>query len=135
MKRCPFGHTRFETSDPRYDAKQAIHLALTTIMLLLGMKLLLPGSTFASSHSYRAMERIFFEDTWGYLFLFVGSWGVLGLFVAGPIRKLSVAVLASAHGTLALCLWIGNPAGTGPPTYGTIACLGYYLLYVRLFHR
>lgn len=133
MGECPFGHTRIETANPFYDAKQAIHLALTAIMFWLGGILVLPGSTFSTSHSYRAMELIARESIWALAFLAVATVGAIGLFVTGPIRKISVIGLATAHGTFSVCLFLGNPSGTGSGTYGIIACLGYYLLYRRLF--
>ena len=135
VRMCPFGHTTIVRTNPFYDARQAIHLTLTLIMLWLGFILVLPESTFTSSNSYRAMALVATEEHWATAFLGVGAYGIVGLFVTGPIRKFSVMSLATAHGTLAICLYMGNPSGTGPGTYAIIACLGYYLLYMRLFHR
>ena len=133
MYRHLFGETRFETSNPLHDAKQAIHVTLTAIMFWLGGILVLPGSTFATSHSYVAMEKVANEETWAAAFLGIAILGAAGLIVTGPIRKLSVIGLATMHGTLAICLFMGNPSGTGPGTYAIIALLGYYLLYRRMF--
>ena len=135
MAEYPFGHTRLETINSLYDAKQAIHATLTAIMFWLGGILVLPGSTFSTSHSYRALERVATESTWAIAFLFVAFFGLIGLFITGPFRQMSVVGLATAHGTFSVCLFLGNPSGTGSGTYGIIAVLGYYLLYARLFRR
>ena len=135
VRMCPFGHTTIIRTSPFHDAKQAIHLTLTLIMLWLGCILVLPESTFSTSHSYRAMAIVATEEHWAAAFFVVAGMGFVGLFVTGPIRKFSVIGLATMHGTLAVCLYMGNPSGTGPGTYAIIAAQGYYLLYMRLFCR
>ena len=58
----------------------------------------------------------------------VASVGAAGLLTASrPMRLVSVLVLATAHGVVALSFVLGNPATTGTGTYAVLAGLGYYL--------
>jgi hypothetical protein len=41
-------------------------------------------------------------------------------------------MLSTAHGTVALLIFFGNPAGIGSGTYLILAGLGYYLVWRRM---
>ena len=110
------------------DARLALHLALTLIMAWLAMVLAWPGDTFGTSQSYAIMRRIAPEEAWAMAFWMVASVGAAGLLTTNrPVRLVSVLVLATAHGVVALSFVLGNPATTGTGTYAVLAGLGYYL--------
>jgi len=114
------------------DARLALHAALTMIMAWLAVLLALPSDTFGTSQSYAVMERIAPEPVWAMSFWMVASVGVCGLFtIHRVLRLVSVLVLATAHGVLALSLVLANPATTGTGTYTVLAALGYYLAWRR----
>ena len=114
------------------DARLAIHAALTAVMAWLGMVLGLPGSTFATSRTFSVMERIGTEEAWALAFwscALVGGMGLTSRSRGG--RLMSVLVLATSHGLVALCLFLANPLTTATGTYVVLAGLGYYLAWRR----
>ncbi len=114
------------------DARTAIHAALTAVMGWLGMVLGLPGSTFSTSRTFLVMQRIGDEESWALAFWLCALVGAMGLTARSRGgRLLSVLVLATAHGLVALCLFVANPMTTATGTYGVLACLGYYLAWRR----
>lgn len=114
------------------DARVALHVALTAVMMWLAVVLAWSGGIFGSSNSYAIMHRIGPEHGWAVAFWLVASVGVSGLVTAGPLLRLaSVLVLATAHGLVALSFVLSNPASTGTGTYAVLAMLGYYLAWRR----
>lgn len=114
------------------DARNIIHTSLTAVMAGIAVILALPGSTFATSHSFDLMARLMPEDAWAMVFWFVASLGLCGAVTPSVrIRLASVMALSTMHGVFALCLVLANPISTGAVTYTVLACQGYYLVWRR----
>lgn len=116
------------------DPRHAIHLSLIAVLLWLAIVLALPGATFDSS-IFSAFAKIASEPVWAFALQAGGMFGLLGLLTnRNWVRLLSIYVMATMHGTIAVCFLLGTPAGNGPVgtapgTYAVIASLGYYLAY------
>ena len=117
---------------PWHDAQLAIHVGLTGVMGWIAGILAWPGETFRTGVAYAVMEQLAPENMWAMAFWLVATIGVVGLITQSRVaRLLSVLVLASAHGVLALCFALANPSSTGSGTYAVLAGLGYYLAWRR----
>lgn len=117
---------------PVFDARMAIHAALSAVMGWLGFVLILPGSTFDGNPAWRIFASMGAEDTWALSFWLVACAGLIGLTTAMPsLRLFCVIVLSTAHGTVALLFLFSNPAGGASGTYAVLAGLGYYLVFRR----
>jgi len=115
-----------------YDAKTAIHLALTLNAGGLGVSLALPQKMFATAHAYDFMSSLMPEVAWAAMMLIVATVGLIGAFSANRIvRFASALALATTHGLYALCLGLGPIYGPGVSTYGLLTGLGYYLVWRR----
>jgi hypothetical protein len=109
-----------------------IHLALTLMAFWIGGILYLPGETFLTAPGYRVLADIASENSWAAFFCLVGFVGVAGHFYDEIVMKIgSALVLATAHGLLAVCTFLGNPISLGTGAYLFIAYLGYYLSWRR----
>lgn len=121
--------------DPRpvFDARVAIHAGLTTIMAWLAIRLAMPDDTFATTPSFAIMARLATENVWAMWFWFVASVGLVGLTTRhASVRLISIGIVSTAHGLFAGCLLMAGP-NTGAGTYAIIACMGYYLLFRRVY--
>ena len=115
-----------------FDARLAIHVALTGIMAWLAFVLGLSSGTFAQDHGWRQFAALGSEDSWAAVFAAVGLVGGVG--IGSPhavIRHGSIMILSGAHGCVALMMLWGAPYGAGSGPYGIYALLGYYLLWRR----
>ena len=114
------------------DARQAIHAALSGVMLWLGGILALPGDQLAAQPAFRVLLVWMPEPQWAGLFWFLGCIGIVGLFT--PVRWFRLAtvlLLATGHGFLAGTAAWTAPHNTASGVYGIYAALGYYLAYRR----
>lgn len=97
----------------------------SVVGLLIGIQLLTPPSTFASSPAYLALERLLPEPYLGWLFVGGSAVGMISLrqqWVWGQIR--ASAVLAGLYVYLAMGLFPATPNGLGWITYaGLGGCL------------
>ena len=122
------------TRDPRpyYDARFAIHLALTIEMAWLAVILALPGDTFGQGRGWSQFAELGTENHWAMAFWLTASLGASGLTTSSRVLRLcSVLALSSGYGIIAgLMLW-GSPTGSGSGTYAMFAALGYYLAWRR----
>ena len=121
---------------PTFDARMAIHCALTGVLAWLGFVLILPGRTFGTSPAWRMFEMIASEDQWA-IMLWVGAIaGAVGIDTRHRWLKIaSILLLSTAHGTLALLFLIGSPAGGASGTFAIVALLGYYLSWRQVHWR
>lgn len=113
---------------PAFDARIAIHIALTAVLAWLGFVLLLPVNTFDTTPAWRLFARTASEEQWA-IMLFAGATaGAIGIDTHRRwLRITSVLLLSTAHGTLAFLFLISNPTGGASGTFGIVALLGYYL--------
>lgn len=108
-----------------------MHAALSAIMAWLALALALPGQTFDfAGFSYFA--KLGTEHQWSVLFLLAALAGLAGLVAPWSwAGRVSVFLLATAHGSVALCFYKSGPpdgpALTGTGTYAIIAAMGYFL--------
>lgn len=115
-----------------WDARVAIHAALTVGMGWLAVILALPGDTFATGRGWTRFGEMAGESTWAMVFWLVASVGVAGLTASGPMLRLfSVLTLSTAYGCVAMFMLWGAPSGSGSGTYTVLAGLGYYLAWRR----
>ena len=115
-----------------WDARIALHVAVSVIMGRLVVLLAWPDETFAASSSYAVRSRTGPEAAWAMAFWMVASVEVTGLSTLDrALRLLSALVLAMAHGVAALGFVLGNPASTGTGTYAVLAGRGYYYAWRR----
>lgn len=90
----------------------------------------LPGNTFAQGHGWDGFAALASEETWAIVFACIGL--LSGAWIGSPFayaRFLSVVLITSAHGSIALMMLRAAPVGSGAGTYGILAGLGYYLLW------
>lgn len=121
---------------PLFDARMAIHVALTAILAWLALALILPGDTFGNSGAWRLFARIAPEDEWAVAFFLGAVVGALGVDTRHRTLKVaSILALATAHGTLALLFLFGNPTGGASGTFAIVALLGYYLAFRQIRWR
>ena len=114
------------------EAPVAIHVALTAVMGWLAIVLIVPGDTFASSPTFHVMASIAAEERWAMVFWGAASVGLAGLTTSSRlVRLVSVLLVSTMHGIVALCFVLANPVTTGTGTYSIIAGLGYYLAWRR----
>lgn len=113
---------------PAFDALKAIHAALTFVMAGLGGVLFAPGDTFSSSTAWRLFVELGIkEDQLGLLLLAIAVIGVLGIAPSRAwMRRWSILVLATAHATLAITFFVGNPVGGAVVPYTAYAALALY---------
>lgn len=113
-----------------------MHVMLVFIMLWLSLALQQPGEVFLST-AFSGFKRYGTESQWAYWLLVAAGIGGVGL-VAGRrwVQLLTTAMLATAHGSVALCFYQSNPPGggigTGTGTYTIIAAMGYSLFILRM---
>lgn len=112
-----------------YDA-EPVELALAVFMLLWGVRLLCPGSTFNSASSFSIMGRIADEEVWGGVMLLVSAMKLLALRSGDHLARAGAAFA----GTLIWALiWVSislaNPNGTGVVVYSTFAVLSAWVLW------
>lgn len=121
--------------DPRpshYDARFAIHLALTAGMAWLAVILALPGDTFGSGRGWTKFAELGPENTWAMVFWAIASVGAVGLTTdRRGTRLLSVLVLSASYSIVAGLMYWGSPAGSGTGIYAALAGQGYYLAWRR----
>lgn len=125
-------------TDPRpwFDARMAIHVALTGVLGWLGLVLILPGDTFGTSPAWRLFARSGTEDQWAAAMWIGAVAGAVGIdTVHRWLRIMSILLLATAHGSLAILFLAGNPIGGASGTYGFLAGLGYYLAFRQVRWR
>jgi hypothetical protein len=123
-----------DRNDPRpvFDARMAIHLALTLVLAWLGFVLVLPGNTFDTTPAWRIFARSATEGEWAMMFFAGAIVGALGIDTRHRWLKLvSILLLATAHGTLAILFLVSNPTGGASGTFAVVAMLGYYLAWRR----
>lgn len=121
--------TRFDPR-PVFDARMAIHIALVAILAWLGFIIILPGETFNTAAAWTVFARVGTEAEWAMTFFVCAIIGALGISTQELwVKRGSLIVLSTAHGTLAVLFWRGNPMGGASGTYGIIALLGYYLVW------
>ena len=123
-------------NDPRplFDARMAIHVALTAILAWLGFIIGLPGDTFATTPAWRFFATVGTEGQWAGLFFLAAMIGGAGIDTTRRWLKVSsILVLATAHGSLALLFLRGNPYGGASGTFGIVALLGYYLAWRQAY--
>ncbi len=114
------------------DARVAIHAALTAVMAWLAIVLIIPGDTFASSPTFSLMADLAGEERWAMAFWGAASIGLAGITASSRVfRLVSVLVVATMHGIVAIFFVLGNPVTTGTGTYAIMAGLGYYLAWRR----
>jgi len=117
-----------------HDARVAIHVALTGIMLWLGAILSLPGDQLAAVPAFRVLLVWADEPVWSVGFLMLGITGITGLFNRSlAVRYVSVTLLTTGHVFLALVAGWSAPHNTAAGVYGIYALLGIYLLYRRTY--
>lgn len=117
---------------PAFDDKVAIHTALTAIMAWFGLLLSMPGSTFTQGRGWDRFAAIASEEAWATVFGAVAIFGLLGLTtLRTQMRLASVMILSTAHGCVAIMMYLGSPLGSGSGTYAIVASLGYYLIWSR----
>ena len=120
--------------------KLSIHVALTAIMGSFAFTLSLPGDTLHSAASFSEFARLGTEGEWVCLFLLAALTGIVGIVAPWRIVRLaSTCALATAHLSLAWCFYLGTAQTAGSAsttavgTYGVVALLGYFLVWVRMF--
>lgn len=106
------------------------------VMFSLSLTLNQPGDTFKASIYFGQFQAIAAEQQWAYAFAIIGMLGLWGLGVTNTVIQLvTVAILATAHGVIALCFFLGTPAtapyATGLGPYSIYALLGYYVVWRR----
>ena len=117
---------------PLRDAQLAIHAALAAVMAWFAVVLAIPGSTFSTGVSYRAMAQLATEESWAMACWFVATMGLVGLLTPSrTVRLCTVLLMATMHGVIAISIAWSNPSGTGSGTYAVLAGLGYYLAWRR----
>jgi hypothetical protein len=116
--------------DPRpvFDARMAIHTALSMVLVWLAFVLILPGNTFSTTPAWRLFAATAPEEAWAIMLFVGGIAGAVGIDTRRYILKIaSILMLSTAHGTLALLFLLSNPLGGASGTYAIMALLGYYL--------
>lgn len=100
---------------------------LSCMLMALGAKLLLSQDTFSSSPSFMVMAQLADENTWGFGICAIATTRIVALTLNGTFKSFArySPMARSAFGCLSAFAWfsialgliLGNPEGTGWPTY------------------
>lgn len=120
---------------PRMET--AVHFFLVSIIAWMALIFRLPGDTFTNP-SFRVFAAIGTENQWSFWLGGIAAVASTGMVARNKLWvMLSLIWIASTHGVIALCFYLGindgvRPTTPGVSTYTLIACLGYYLFWFRL---
>ena len=109
-----------------------IHDTLMVLAFSIGLILLMGGETFNEIGAYKVMARLASEYGWGYGMIFTSIIGLVGhVYPNKWVKVFSSLVMSTAHGAIAVCVFLANPFLIGTVAYTAVAWLGYYLSWRR----
>lgn len=117
--------------DPRpHDPCWVIHFVLTAILLWFAVRMTWqPQELLTSSAAFRTLAQEAPESAWAAGLWVAACVGILGMVSPRPLlQRLSVGVLSTAHGALALLL-LRAGASVLPGVFVIVAGQGYYLVW------